>query len=811
MTSPKLFLYRLKNRIKAAASQPNTPHAAKPAAKPAPAAAAKPLPTGGAPLGTTDTSDYITLNLAGLGGEDAIKLVSQKASSFDELSNETLGAAAKHYQSFGLHREALNCQRILMERDPKNATQHSYARALFASGDAKAALAQLETLNQDIFTERGRQLFDQDRLSYLRSVGRNEDAYAMLSQSAADHEDPDLNIEVKLAEIERQMCRTEDAYERLKKHAARFGKSPVYLQHLSAALGEMNRNSEAMLIAGILCADPKPLTPQVTRYIDLLWQEGAIRQLCSFLERIVRLRMMHPTILKSLREKAHADDRIATMLMQFETNVRDTYATAKPEQMVGFAERFYALELFDDAKKAASRYIATFKQSPTAYYIRGAAAFYLEDYETAERDLLRCVDLNPAYFQAYGILLNVLPRRIDGVQKLAQLLKIRNNAHWKYTAYGADGRRGLLDIEGSQLAFMQGDFMAGQKLRQERPVCRYLQDHFPETYDCFETPDFPAEKKDTLLVITEDGVGDEVRWSQYFPQLTDHYKSVEVTCDPRLLSIFERSFPDVTFYPFKRRLMERAEDREVNPSTGVPYFPLARLIDDTLYNRLGEYSELRMTADMVRGAWAKQPGGQPLPDGPADVPHLVPDAARVTQWKKNLEKTGKGKLKVGILWQSSFVTPRRKKHYLELENLSAMLSVKGVQYYSLQSEHTPEDLALCRKLGIEILEDIDLQDDFEEVAALASALDLVVGVNSFMGEMAAAVGTPCWMLGAYNNLVRFRLGESDGEVDRLSPNVTIVRVDRETGFVGADAGTQRKVAATTKERLMQVVKSKNKR
>ena len=59
---------------------------------------------------------------------------------------------------------------------------------------------------------------------------------------------------------------------------------------------------------------------------------------------------------------------------------------------------------------------------------------------------------------------------------------------------------------------------------------------------------------------------------------------------------------------------------------------------------------------------------------------------------------------------------------------------------------------------------IDLNDqltDFSETAGALSQLDLVVSVDTSVAHLAAALGTPCWLLLPFNPDFRWGLGRSD--------------------------------------------------
>ena len=52
-----------------------------------------------------------------------------------------------------------------------------------------------------------------------------------------------------------------------------------------------------------------------------------------------------------------------------------------------------------------------------------------------------------------------------------------------------------------------------------------------------------------LLLLGEQGVGDEILFASMFNELTYLVDDLTVDCEPRLVNIFRRSFPNITFIP----------------------------------------------------------------------------------------------------------------------------------------------------------------------------------------------------------------------------------------------------------------------
>ena len=106
-------------------------------------------------------------------------------------------------------------------------------------------------------------------------------------------------------------------------------------------------------------------------------------------------------------------------------------------------------------------------------------------------------------------------------------------------------------------------------------------------------------------------------------------------------------------------------------------------------------------------------------------------------------------LKVGLLWKSLKVASQRSRFYAPFAAWAPVLETPGVSFVNLQYGDCEAELAYAREtLGVEIWSPpgIDLKDDLDEVAALASALDIVAGPANATINIAAACGTPAWFV-----------------------------------------------------------------
>ncbi|CAK0780933.1 protein O-GlcNAc transferase [Gammaproteobacteria bacterium] len=222
----------------------------------------------------------------------------------------------------------------------------------------------------------------------------------------------------------------------------------------------------------------------------------------------------------------------------------------------------------------------------------------------------------------------------------------------------------------------------------------------------------------TILVLPEQGLGDELLFASCLPDLIAAAGHCVIECDPRLVSLYTRSFPTTTVLP-----------------AGALPSPSKEKIPD-FQVRIGDLPRyLRPTLDRF----------------PAVRGYLIPNPTRVTAWRERLAILGAG-LKVGVTWRSGFLKTARRRHYTELSEWAPILTLPGIVFVNLQYDDCVAELATAREqfgVAIHTFPGLNLKDDLDEVAALSAALDLVIGTGNAATELAATLGVLVWRLESY--------------------------------------------------------------
>jgi tetratricopeptide (TPR) repeat protein len=240
-----------------------------------------------------------------------------------------------------------------------------------------------------------------------------------------------------------------------------------------------------------------------------------------------------------------------------------------------------------------------------------------------------------------------------------------------------------------------------------------------------------------FLVVCEQGLGDEVLFANVLPDLIERLGPkgrLTIAVEKRLVPLFQRSFPLATVGAHATYDVSGVLHRV------VPFIGDGATID--LWSPAASLMrEFRRSVDAF----------------PSRPSFLVADPVRVAYWRHMLTTAPAGP-KIGLLWKSAITRDARHRYFSPFAGWAPVLAEKGVTFVNLQYGDCAEELeAAKRDFGVEIWSPpgIDLREDLDDVAALSCALDLVVGFANATMNIAAACGTPNFLIsvpGAWTRL-----------------------------------------------------------
>lgn len=266
-----------------------------------------------------------------------------------------------------------------------------------------------------------------------------------------------------------------------------------------------------------------------------------------------------------------------------------------------------------------------------------------------------------------------------------------------------------------------GDLANGWKEYEIRHAPRFR----GSTLYAFNEPMWKGEDLEgkRLLLMAEQGIGDEIMFANAVPEIIEKIGpngKLSLAIDPRLVTLFARSFPEATVGPY------------VGARSNAKLVRYAPWVGDN--GGIDYYAPLGSTLQYLRDDISKFPKDQNL---------LKPDPERVEFWRGRLKELSDGPY-VGVCWRSMVMTTQRSKYFSPLELWGPVLENQDVTFVNLQYGDCADDLKLVKELydrEIHDFEDLNLKDNLDDNAALCAALDLVISAPTAASTISGSVGT----------------------------------------------------------------------
>ena len=344
--------------------------------------------------------------------------------------------------------------------------------------------------------------------------------------------------------------------------------------------------------------------------------------------------------------------------------------------------------------------------------------------------LRKAIALAPDYFEAYsnmGVGLWGLEKFDEAIASLKKAIEIQPNLPMARKNMGI-------------IMLLRGQYAEGWEQYDWRFAA-----------DKVSIPDYPMPiwvgssiGDKTLFVWGEQGVGDEILHASMLADLIKHGFHVMWETDKRLVPLFQRSYPSSKIVGRGKR----PADTEFLPNMGahIPSASLGRFTRST-----AAHFPLQRRA------------------------YLLADQTRAQALRASLNLAPGEKL-IGISWVSKNVKFGESKS-TQLAAWAEILRTPGARFVDLQYGDTSAERARVEQdfgVKIEHIPDLDLREDIDGVAALASACDLVITVSNTTAHIAGALGVPTWMLVAAG-IGKFWYWGHQGPTTPWYPSVTLIR------------------------------------
>lgn len=232
----------------------------------------------------------------------------------------------------------------------------------------------------------------------------------------------------------------------------------------------------------------------------------------------------------------------------------------------------------------------------------------------------------------------------------------------------------------------------------------------------FPNWDGQSPQNNNILVIPEQGVGDEIMFASCLPDLISACRHCVIICDKRLAPFYKRSFPEATIYNSERIDIASIKEKNIDAQICIGSLPKHYRQSTSRFPTCNQY--------------------------------LHADPALKEYWKRRLTALDDN-LKVGISWRGGKANAHNNNRILELSQWLPVLSTQGATFINIQYDKRHDEAdTIQQQYNIQLhdWDEIRPLEDLEQLAALISSLDLVISVDNSTVHLSGSLGIPTWVL-----------------------------------------------------------------
>jgi tetratricopeptide (TPR) repeat protein len=225
--------------------------------------------------------------------------------------------------------------------------------------------------------------------------------------------------------------------------------------------------------------------------------------------------------------------------------------------------------------------------------------------------------------------------------------------------------------------------------------------------------------KKTILIHAEQGLGDTIMGCRYIPMVAALGAEVIAEVQPPLKSLLQ-SLDGVS------TLIAKGEP--------IPQF-------DVQCPLMSLPLAFRTTLESI----------------PANIPYLSASRSTIEKWRSKIVGTG---IKIGIAWAGNPNFQKDHDRSILLQNVLPILKVKDARVFCLQKDLRDGDNIILNDTPEVVRLDGEI-NDFQDTAAIMTALDLIISSDTSIVNLAGALGIPVWVLLPFNADWRWFLDRED--------------------------------------------------
>lgn len=380
-----------------------------------------------------------------------------------------------------------------------------------------------------------------------------------------------------------------------------------------------------------------------------------------------------------------------------------------------------SLKRLDESITSYRRAITIKLHYAEAHYNCGSALNEQKRFDEALIYMKRAIEIKPDYAEAYNILgatLAELGNLVEATANYSHAIELKPDY--------ADAH-----LSKSFISLLKGDYKTGWqgyewRLRKKGYTNRTFQQ---------SKWDGSSLKGKTILVHSEQGMGDSIQFVRYLPMVQAQGGRVIFECVPELFHLLKHCTG-------MDKIIARSASGKISEQFDVHahLLSLPRLFNTTL--------------DSI----------------PSDVTYITADSKLTERWRLRLNDDHK--YKAGIVWAGNPNHAKDKSRSCSLSDFATLAGIPEVSFYSLQKGPTSIEADTWPERNMINL-DNELKD-FADTAAVIANLDIVISVDTSVVHLAGALGKTVWTLLPFVPDWRWQLERDD------SPWYPSMRLFRQT-------------------------------
>ncbi len=211
-------------------------------------------------------------------------------------------------------------------------------------------------------------------------------------------------------------------------------------------------------------------------------------------------------------------------------------------------------------------------------------------------------------------------------------------------------------------------------------------------------------KDSTILVISEQGMGDAIQFSKFLINLSPLCKKIDFILPDKLLPIFKKKFKNINICS-KNEINQNSYDYKISLGSLNKYF----------------FKEKNLNS--------------------SDLINFNDD--RKKYWEKKIKNKKKS---IGLVWSGNFFGPKEPTRSIELKKFDELLKL-DFNFYSFQNEIWDRDKKYFKDSNL-----IDYSNEsFVDIISIIQNLDLVISIDTFFLHLACICNKETWGLISANS------------------------------------------------------------